>query len=387
MISIENFYWALHQNLLDPLEIDARYYYPWGTQNNLSRSEFRPFYRKYHLNHVLFHDQEPFWGNHLGKIYDSECGVEWSRFEFLKILANSEWSNIKKQICKDRHILDWYYFYHGFAALDWYRDAQYINTDHDVVNAFISLNHTITHDRSYRIALLARLINRDIVSRGQTSWHADLNTTMQEIENAHNYLSYRNRVLCCDAFRRCKDLPWRLDNVKIDGNLSAHFGHGEYRLWQRSLLHVVNETVFYQSKLHLTEKIFKPIVAQRPFILVAASGNLAYIRSYGFQTFSSWIDESYDEIQDPDERLDAIAKEISRFAAMSISELNNIRRDMQSVLTFNKQHFFGEFRNLIVNELVDNFDQCIRIWNNGRMDSRELPLHPDLDGVKRILLS
>jgi hypothetical protein len=150
---------------------------------------------------------------------------------------------------------------------------------------------------------------------------------------------------------------------------------------------VVNETVFYQSKLHLTEKIFKPIVAQRPFILVAASGNLAYIRSYGFQTFSSWIDESYDEIPDPDERLDAIANEISRFAAMSISELNNIRRDMQSVLTFNKQHFFGEFRNLIVNELVDNFDQCIRIWNNGRMDSRELPLHPDLDGVKRILLS
>jgi len=119
MLSVDNFYWTLHQNLLAPLEIGAWYYYPWGTQNNLSLYEFQPAYRKYHFNHVLFHDQEPFWSNHLGKKYDYESYyVAWNLFKFLKILANSEWSDIKKQICKDRQLLDWYYFYHGFAALD-----------------------------------------------------------------------------------------------------------------------------------------------------------------------------------------------------------------------------------------------------------------------------
>lgn len=387
MISVKNFYWVLHQNLLRPLEIDAWYYYPWGTQNYLSQNEFQKYYRRYHDNHVLFYDQEPLWHDNLLKHYDDQYSGSTCWTKHVKILANSERSDIKKQICRDRNMLDWYYFYHGFAALDWYRDAQYIHTDHDVDNAFVSFNHVIAHDRSYRIALLARLIHLDVVDRGSISWHADLDITMSEVKNPYNFLSGSGRSLCREALTDRADLPWRIDDVKIDGDMSAHFGHRELRLWQKSLLHVVNETVFYQPKSHLTEKVFKPIVAQRPFILVAAPGNLAYLRSYGFQTFGSWIDESYDDILDPDLRLDAIASEVARFAAMSVGELRSIHQDMRSVVAYNKRHFFGEFRRIIVNELVDNFDQCCRIWNNGRLDGRELPLHPDLDSVRQILLA
>jgi hypothetical protein len=387
MISVDNFYWVLYENLLRPLKIDARYYYPFGTQDNLSIHEFEALSYRCQLNHVLFYDQEPIWMNSLGEKYISGIGTEWSHYKWVKILANSEHSYVKKQLCKKNYMLDWYFFYHGFAALDWYRDAQYIRQDHYISNAFISCNHIIAHNRSYRIALLARLIHRDIVRRGLISWHPEHNATMQEIENPYNFLSDQSRMLCRDVFQDRVDLPWRIDNTIINGHLSAHFGHQEYRLWQHSLLHVINETVFYQSKLHLTEKIFKPIVAQRPFILVAAPGNLAYLRSYGFQTFAPWIDESYDDIQDPDQRLDAVANEVAKFAAMSVPELRRIHQDMQSVLAYNKRHFFNEFRDIIVNELVDNFDQCIRIWNNGRVDGRELPLHPDLDQVKKILLA
>ena len=59
---------------------------------------------------------------------------------------------------------------------------------------------------------------------------------------------------------------------------------------------------------------------------------------------------------------------------------------MQDTLKFNKQHFFGNFQDIIVNELVENFDTCIRIWNHGRLDStRVLPRQYDIDLVKRIL--
>jgi len=387
MISVENFYWVLYENLLRPLKLDAWYYYPFGTQDNLSQYEFEAFFGRCQFNHVLFYDQEPLKNNNFDADYDSVIGSNTSILKYLKILANSERSRVKKQMCRDRNMLDWYYFYHGFAALNWYRDAQYVHQLHDIDNAFLSFNHNIAHDRSYRIALLARLIHRDIVHRGRISWHSGHNATMQEIENSHNFLSDQSRVLCHATLRDRLDLPWHLDNMVIDGHASAHFGHQEYKLWQRSLLHVVNETVFYQSKLHLTEKTFKPIVAQRPFVLAAAPGNLAYLRSYGFRTFAPWIDESYDDIQDPDERLDAVADEVAKFAAMSVPDLRRMYRDMQSVLDYNQRHFFGEFRDIIVNELVDNFDQCIRIWNNGRVDGRELPLHPDLDQVKRILLT
>lgn len=387
MISVENFYWVLYQNLLQPLEIDAWYYYPWGTTDHLSKFEFGRFYRDYHANHVLFYDQEPIWYDNLGNGYNENVSITWKMYKIVKILANSERSDKKKQICRDRNMLDWYYFYHGFAALDWYRDARYVHQDRDVDNAFVSFNHAISNARSYRIALLARLMQLDVANRGNISWHADFDTTMQVIENSGNFLSDQSRALCRDVFASCRNLPWRIDDVKINGDMSAHFGNREYKLWQRSLLHVVNETVFYEPKLHLTEKTFKPIVAQRPFMLVGAPGNLGYLKSYGFQTFEPWIDESYDDIQDPDIRLDAIASEVARFAVMSAPELRRIHRDMRSVLAYNKRHFFGEFRHVIVNELVDNFDQCIRIWNNSRVDGREIPLHPNLNLAKKILLA
>ena len=37
--------------------------------------------------------------------------------------------------------------------------------------------------------------------------------------------------------------------------------------------------------MHLTEKIFKPIVNKQPFMLLAAPDNLAYLKSYGFKTY------------------------------------------------------------------------------------------------------
>lgn len=383
VISVENFYWILYENLLQPVGLDCWYYYPWGTKNNLIAEEYKKLESRRDHNHVFFHfEQEPLWSLHLGP-YDSMINA-WSN-KLLRILANSEKSNFKKEICKSRGLSDWYFFYHGFAALDWYRDGQYITHQYPVQNAFLSLNH-VFDQRSYRLALVARMLDKNIAHKGSISFHTTLDVVNKELCNPDTRLSPISQKLIKVNIAKLLDLPWKLDDVPIDGDLSARFGHQEYKLWQGSLWHVVNETVFYEPKLHLTEKIFKPIVAERPFILVAAPGNLAYLQNYGFKTFGNWIDESYDNLQDPDERLNAITHEIARFSCMNIDDLRNIHRDMLPVLHYNKKHFFGKFREIIVTELIDNFDQCIRIWNNNREDGREFALHPDLGQIKKILL-
>lgn len=383
MLSIENFYWILYENLLKPLEIDCWYYYPFGTTKNLSRAgEFQCWHPKKE-NHVLFHfDQEPIWNHSLGLLYDTEFPSYWS-IKILKILANSEKSQIKKQICKDRGLSDWYFFYHGFASLDWYRDSQYIDDQQEIKNVFLSFNHLVKHERSYRINLLARLIESDVLQHGSLSFHADQKDCLDEICDANTRLSTTSQNLIAKNILKIQ-LPIKVDR-HIDGNASAHFGHQEYKLWQRSFLHLVNETVFYEPKLHLTEKIFKPIVSLRPFVLVSAPGNLSYLKEYGFKTFGDWWDESYDEILDPDDRLAAITKIVVDLCNRPFQEIKDMLEDMQPVLEHNKKHFFGDFRKIIVNELVDNFDNCVRIWNNGRVDGRELPFHPDLESVKKIL--
>lgn len=386
MISIENLYWILYTNLLQPSGLDCCYYYPFGTTKHLSFSgEFQP-YRPKHDHHVLFHfDQEPLFDTSLGKHYDNK--ITFLSTKICKLLANSEHSAIKKNICKQRDMLDWYFFYHGLASADWFRDAQFTHIQNQPVKVFASYNHNVSHKRSYRMALTARLFLSGLIPQGDISFHATQHDCRLEIENPYSELSDCDRniidsVLCMNRV----GLPLLLDHDNVDGSFSARFGHQEYKLWQRGFWHLVNETVFYDTKLHLTEKTFKPIVALRPFILVAAPGNLEYLKSYGFRTFDNWIDESYDQILDHTRRLDVITQQLEQLCALSDKARLTMFNDMQDTLQFNKRHFFTDFLHIVIDEMVDNFDSCIRIWNNGRIDSdRVLPLVYNTDRVKQVL--
>lgn len=380
MISVENFYWAVWDQMLKPHSIFEAHFYPFGTtslhnlvRRSLDNSHDPDLLEKLlgsseFLGHIVwFYDQEPLEIDNLNDTITLVLTDSWDRY--CRILASSEISLEKKQFVKQNHLLDWYYFYHGFAALDWYRDAQYITTEYPIEHNYISLNHLITGDRAYRMALTARLVNEKLDNHGLVSFHHKENDCVDEINNQHSRLSIADKLLIK------RNLPKLSRGLYVDktqgfGSMSALFGHNEYQLWQSAMLHVVNETVFYHDKLHLTEKVFKPIVAGRPFVLVAAPGNLAYLRKYGFQTFEPWIDESYDQETNHNRRLNMITKEIAKFAKMSSLELNQTYQEMQQVLEFNKQHFYGKFKEIIIDELIQNFAGCINQWNNGRFADR-----------------
>lgn len=390
MISVENFYPALYHNLLRPVNFRMRYYYPFGTCQELIHydddASGRNFYFALGSPLVLFHfDQEPIYDQDRSVI---ENGIQMRRagHRFPIILANSERSDLKKKICKELGLLDWYFFYHGFAALDWYRDMRLFNHQHAITHAFVSLNHLVTGRRAYRMAITARILERSIADRGLLSFHGTQNDCVNEINTKDSRLSDRSRVLIQQQLVS-RSLPMRADDVTVTGATSAAFGHQEYHLRQKAAFCLVNETVFDDPKLHLTEKIFQPIVAGRPFILAAAPGNLEYLKSYGFQTFSRWIDESYDQEPDPDRRMDMIVDQLADLADRPLTELQSMIDDMRPVLKHNKRHFFGDFKRILAQELLVNFEQCLRIWNNGRTDDRDVPLHPDPESLESMFLS
>lgn len=126
-----------------------------------------------------------------------------------------------------------------------------------------------------------------------------------------------------------------------------------------SFLHVVMETVFDSCKQHFTEKTFKPIVLQQPFVLVGSAHILKHLRSYGFQTFEQWWDESYDSIEDPQERLHACAKIVNDIAAMDIADLYELREKMSSVLEHNRRHFYTQFSDIVWKELGSNLSAVL----------------------------
>lgn len=390
MISVENFYQLLYHKLLKPVNFQMRYGWPFGTMKYIMTFHNNSWNEGGHTvipsALVFFHfDQEPIYESDRWALYDD---INVARhYRFPRVLANSERSQLKRSICKEHSLLDWYFFYHGFAALDWYRDARYLDIDRPITHPFVALNHLVVKKRSYRMAMLARLWHQKVLDQGIVSFHGSRETCAAEIHDPASQLSdYSKNLIQSMIDSRCQ-LPILAHAGSVDSTASAQFGHQDYDLRQRGLFTIVNETVFWDDKLHLTEKIFQPIVCGRPFMLTGAPGNLEYLRSYGFRTFSDYIDESYDTEDDPDRRMDLVVAQIEKLCDLSVSQLRSMFRDMQPILDHNRRHFFGDFKTKIVDELVENFNQCIRVWNNGRVDGREWYLHPDIESVKRTLLS
>lgn len=103
-----------------------------------------------------------------------------------------------------------------------------------------------------------------------------------------------------------------------------------------SFVEIVPETNFtneYNS--FITEKTYKPILSAKPFIVVANSGFLKALQEDGFQTFSRWWDESYDEEKDGYLRLIKIRNLLQSLSKLSEEEMQKMYEEMKPTLLHN----------------------------------------------------
>jgi hypothetical protein len=340
-------------------------FYPFGTYNNITflsdkfdKSSIRCWEQDWEQEffHCYFFDQEPMYDYTLPIVRDSILNqAHIAKPGRIHILANSDISSVTDQAVNNYGMYNWYYFFHGFAALDWYRDFQYIEPEsfNRFDKVFICYNHLTSKLRSYRLHLVSNLIEQDLVRHGHVSlFHKGWQTTIQD---PNTPLDNRARVKIYKTLKNI-DKPLIIDTEEPNGSLSAVVSVTDLT---SALFHVVTETVYFDTKLHLTEKVFKPIVSKRPFFLVSTPGSLAYLKSYGFRTFDRWIDESYDLEQDHYIRIEKITEEIARLCAMEPADLIMMHKEMQEVLEYNFNHFYTSFKNIIIDELVDNFKELL----------------------------
>ena len=383
MFSLENFYLILYTNLLKPANLYDCYFFPFGSTNvndlmfDIHRiSQIRG-------NFCFFYDQEPSNIDTVQTCINHYVSLQKNKNKEI-IFANSEKSSSIDTICLENGFKNWYYFFHGFAALTWYRDYQYIpNFENHFTKVFISYNRLVTKDRSYRLNLVSHLHEKGLLRYGHVSLILRDNgagTWQEELSNPQSKLSPQAKIRVEQNIKELKN-GLIIDSDNPPGHASANTGIEEISMHKSALWHIVTETVFYDHKLHLTEKIFKPIVVKRPFILVGAPGNLAYLKSYGFKTFDRWIDESYDNETDPDKRILLIIEQVEKLCSMPSTQLNSMYADMKSTLEYNFNHFYGNFKTLIIDELVDNFRQILCDFTDSKVDISNI----NFDQVKNIL--
>jgi hypothetical protein len=275
-------------------------------------------------------------------------------FKKPNILVTSEKSGLLDYYLSHHDMKRLYYFFHGFAAADWYRGHYALNYNKSIVKQYkhdyVSFNRIINNDRSYRIYFVSLLKEQGLLPHGLVSFNVTDNLFddwQDEISNLDSKLSANAKQHIEYHLTDINKLI--IDRPELPGSASADIPRDVDAFW-----HIVTETVFYYDKLHLTEKIFKPIVSKQPFMLLAAPGNLAYLKSYGFKTFDSVLDESYDNIQDNDRRTEAVVDQLHWYCNLTPGEKTDVIKQLEPIIDYNFHHFYGEFRHIIARELLDN---------------------------------
>jgi hypothetical protein len=121
-----------------------------------------------------------------------------------------------------------------------------------------------------------------------------------------------------------------------------------------SLVYVPTETVYFGRRTHITEKTFKAIALEMPFVLIAPAGSLEYMREYGFKTFADVLDESYDHETDDIKRIEKVTQLLKDIDDLSCSEKQQLHRHMLPKVQHNYDHFYrGCFENILWKELLD----------------------------------
>jgi hypothetical protein len=137
-----------------------------------------------------------------------------------------------------------------------------------------------------------------------------------------------------------------------DVNIMSSCWLGNWPEVHDSLMYVVTETVFSGSRLHLTEKTFKPIALGMPFVMLSTAGSLEYLKSYGFQSFGDLWSEDYDQQDNDLRRIESVAKILKDIDSLSQREKKQLWQHCLPIIKHNRDWFYrGGFEQHLWNEL------------------------------------
>jgi len=216
----------------------------------------------------------------------------------------------------------------------------------------------IRNGREHRLAFLYKMASAELLGFGDFSFLApnanqnfmnNVQHTIQRFALKNVHLGHIKKLheTAPHILQNEQGISYGQINAWTDSHFQPHIN---------SYFEICFETFVHGEHKSLTEKIFKPIINFQPFFFVAYPGALKLLKSLGFKTFEGFIDESYDDIEDINERLEAIFLEVKRLCEMSKEELHDWYWKMEDILIHNHRTLLNHHKNKLFGEdLVKEF--------------------------------
>ena len=251
-------------------------------------------------------------------------------------------NNTVKSIVKDKVVN---YDVNAFG----FNSTFYNNTEHITDNNFLSDFKTEdTPNKLFscpmgiakisRVTLLKKMHDRkfikdlDKIHNDDLGW-VSLNSEKRFFEN--DIFLYKNDEWDYDKYgmQKVLSLFHLMRNVIKDSfvYVNVECEIEDYKIWEDNaegnLFHWLEKNCS-----RFVEKIFTPILFKKPFLLLGPINGLEILKSYGFKTFSEYIDESYDTQVDSDKRMDMVLDELERLSNTDMIELT---KNIKPILDYN----------------------------------------------------
>jgi hypothetical protein len=312
-------------------------------------------------NYVFMHDQEPADADLFNNLFQTVCkrntdmwdhGLRIKPNPFGHVVVSERGEQIEK-LCQTYEWTPHYYFFHGWACQDWFRgyDKTFLiprARDRRPTRTFMSPNRIVAGRRDHRVLFLYNVFKNQLENNHISAPRICPIENIDVTSVAQKYTSVYQGIT--DVFATA-DLPRTFigeDTQNMSSCWLTNFTEA-----QDSLVYVPTETVYFGRRTHITEKTFKAIALEMPFVLVATAGSLEYLREYGFKTFGSIFDESYDTETDDIRRIERVTKLLKDLDNLTLQERQDIHRACLPIVEYNYNHFYqGGFTEILWSELV-----------------------------------
>ena len=220
---------------------------------------------------------------------------------------------------------------------------------------FLCLNKA---PKVHRMSLVAELMRRNLVDDAYVSMYANgsaedgcIGNFSIPYHNISKQLPKYHESISNYLKENEHRFPLRLT---LEEDLTNTFDmSNEKYLFDNSYFGVITETKYFSDSddidllkadftldcYFFNEKTYKFILAKHPFIYVGFRRSLDKLRDQGYKTFSPYIDESYDTIENDEDRLMAIADEIERLSKFTDEEWLEFQRQTIPIIEHNFKVF------------------------------------------------
>ena len=194
-----------------------------------------------------------------------------------------------------------------------------------------------TKDYMSRRYILQHLLNNGFEDQGIIAYKCLQKYFGEYFSNATKYIQ--------DA---CESINDKIPIVGFD-DLVYDYNKVPEDIINDTYLSIITET-YYQGEIYFSEKIYYAMLYNHFFIYLGPTHSLKYLKSLGFKTFGHIINESYDDIQDPAERLFAVTNTINEFISKPINEIEHLYVENIDIINHNRQLIAS----IDINETVDS---------------------------------